>query len=121
VFDLKTCHHSDVMAEVLNAAALLIGSPTHNQGVLPFVAGMVRYMEGLRPKGKIGAAFGSYGWGQGESIKYLMEAMERMNMDVVDSLKVKFAPALEDLENCAALGKTVAAAIREKQNPSNDQ
>lgn len=116
VFDLKACHHSDIMAEVLDAGAVLMGSPTHNQGVLPFVAGMVRYMEGLRPKGKIGAAFGSYGWGQGESVEYLIEAMERMKMDVVDSLKVKFLPTEEDLDRCAALGKMVAAAIRKRQN-----
>jgi flavorubredoxin len=116
VFDLKSCHHSDVMAQVLDAAAVVMGSPTHNQGVLPFVAGLVRYMEGLRPKGKIAAAFGSHGWGQGESVDYLIQAMEGMGMNVVDSVKVKFVPTGEDLERCIAMGKKVASAIQVRRN-----
>jgi flavorubredoxin len=104
------------MAQVLDAAAVVIGSPTHNQGVLPFVAGLVRYMEGLRPKGKIAAAFGSHGWGRGESVDYLIHAMEGMGMNVVDSVKVKFVPTGEDLERCIALGKTVASAIQVGRN-----
>jgi flavorubredoxin len=115
VFHMKSCHHSDVMAEVLDAQAVLMGSPTHNRGVLPYVAAMLRYMEGLRPQGKIAAAFGSYGW-QRDSIKNLTETLERMNMEVVGSIRVQNVPTAEDLNECVALGKRVAETIKEKQD-----
>ena len=111
VFHMKACHHSDVMADVLDAKAVVMGSPTFNRGVLPLMADMVRYMEGLKPQGKIGAAFGSYGWGGCESVSQLTQALQAMKMEVVDSFKVKNVPTDEDLARCRQLGKTVAKAI----------
>lgn len=110
VFDMKACHHSDVMAEVLDAGAVLFGSPTHNRGVLPLIAGMLRYMEGLRPRGKIGAAFGSYGWG-GEAVEHLTRALEGMDIEVIDSFKVRNIPTHDDLAGCVELGERVGRTI----------
>lgn len=114
IFHMKACHHSDVMAEVLDAKAVIMGSPTFNRGVLPLMADMVRHMEGLKPQGKVGAAFGSYGWGACESVSRLTEALASMKMDVVDSLKVKNIPTDDDLERCKQLGRTLAGAIRNR-------
>lgn len=110
VFHMKACHHSDVMAEVLDAAAVILGSSTHNNGMLPLMADMVRYMEGLRPKGRIGAVFGSYGW-SGEAPKHLAEAMERMRMKVCDVVRVKNVPTESDRAACRDLGRRLAAEI----------
>ena len=71
-------------------------------------------MEGLKPQGKIGAAFGSYGWGGCESVTELTQALQAMKVDVVDSLKVKNVPTDKDLERCVQLGKTVAKAIADQ-------
>jgi len=38
LMSMKSLHHSDVMGEVWDAGAVLVGSPTHNNGVLPLVA-----------------------------------------------------------------------------------
>jgi flavorubredoxin len=115
IFDMKSCHHSDVMADVLDAQAVIVGSPTHNQGVLPYIAAMLRYMEGLKPQGKIGAAFGSYGW-QKDSVNSLAETLERMKIQVLDSFSVRNVPTDKDLDECTELGKKVAGAIWERQN-----
>jgi flavorubredoxin len=50
------------MTEVLDAKAIIVGSSTLNKGLFPTLADFLTYMKGLKPKGKIGAAFGSYGW-----------------------------------------------------------
>ena len=63
----KMNHISNVMTDVLRSKAILIGSPTLNQGLLPTVGAFITYLEGLRPKNRIGLAFGSYGWG-GQSV-----------------------------------------------------
>ena len=62
LLDLKATHRSDVMTEVLEAGALIFGSPTLNNGMMPLVADMLHYLRGLKPQNKIAAAFGSYGW-----------------------------------------------------------
>lgn len=66
--DLKVMHISDIMAEVLEAKYICVGSPTLNNNIMPTVAGFLTYLKGLAPKGDRKAmAFGSYGW-SGQSI-----------------------------------------------------
>ncbi len=111
VMNLGVCHRSDVATELLDAGAVIVGSPTLNNGVLPRVADVLCYLKGLRPVGKVGAAFASYGWG-GESLKLVNSALEEMKIELVDpGLKVMYVPDEEDLKRCVELGKTVAAAM----------
>ncbi len=111
---LKANHHSAVMTEVLDAAAVIVGSPTHNNGVLPFVAEVLQYMTGLRPQNKIGASFGSFGW-SGESVKVIAEHLQKMNMELpAEPVKCQNKPTHADLARCVELGKTLAQAIQAK-------
>ncbi len=116
LLNLRYCHRSDVMREVLNTSAIVLGCPTLNNGLLPRMAGFLMYMRGLRPLNKVGAAFGSFGW-SGEAVKLLNTAMTDMKFDVVDDgLKVKYVPEDTDLEQCIELGRKVAQAIKAKQS-----
>ena len=111
VLPLKSSHHSDVMGEVLDARAIIVGSSTHNNGVLPLVADLLRYMQGLRPGGRIGAAFGSYGW-SGEAVKDIAKALEDMRIDVIGSVKVKNVPTVDQINQCVELGRQIGLAIK---------
>ncbi|SKA83559.1 Flavorubredoxin [Paucidesulfovibrio gracilis DSM 16080] len=115
LMDVKHNHHSEVMTEVFEAAAVLVGSPTHNNGILPGMANMLTYMKGLRPQNKIGAAFGSFGW-SGECVKQLTQWLKDMNFEIVDpaSVKVKHIPTHETYSDCFELGRTVGRAIKAK-------
>ena len=113
VMCMKNNHHSDVMAEVFDAAAVIVGSPTHNNGILPLMADMLTYMKGLRPQNKIGSAIGSYGW-SGECVKILTKWLEDMNMEVFDPIKTQFVPDHDVLGKCYEHGKQLAAAIKAK-------
>jgi flavorubredoxin len=113
MMNLKHTHRSDVMTELLDAKALIVGSPTFNNGMLPTVADILMYVRGLRPKNKIGAAFGSYGW-SGESIKLITRALEEMKVEVVDpGVKAKYVPGHDALRPCVELGKKIGAMIKE--------
>jgi flavorubredoxin len=108
---LRSWHRSDVLTEVLDAGAIIIGSPTLNNGIFPTVSDFLTYMKGLKPKNKVGAAFGSYGW-SGEAVKLINEHLEAMKFDVVDpGLKVQFVPDNECIEACQELGKKIARAL----------
>ncbi len=114
LLNLRYNHRSDVMREVLNASALILGSPTLNNGLLPRMAGFLMYMRGLRPTNKIGAAFGSYGW-SGESIRLLNEAMLDMKLDLIDEgFRVKYVPQASDLSHCMALGHKIGQTLKER-------
>ncbi|MEN8199488.1 MAG: flavodoxin domain-containing protein [Thermodesulfobacteriota bacterium] len=114
LINLRHNHRSDVMRDVLNASAIILGCPTLNNGLLPRMAGFLMYMRGLRPANKIGAAFGSFGW-SGESVKLLNTAMEEMKFDIVhDGFKVKYVPEEEDLSLCVELGRKVGQALKAK-------
>jgi flavorubredoxin len=114
LLDLKSNHRSDIMTEVLEAAALIFGSPTLNNGMLPRMADMLHYMRGLRPQNKIGAAFGSYGW-SGEAVPLINQAMEEMKIKIVDpGIKIKHFPTQKDLETCEELGRKIGEALNEK-------
>ena len=113
MMNLAVNHRSDIMTEVLDCRALVFGSPTLNNGILPRMADFLTYLKGLRPKGKIGAAFGSFGW-SGEAVKHLNAAMEAMEISLVDEgLRVKNVPKDEDFAKCKELGQKIGQAVIE--------
>jgi len=114
LFDLSSTHRSDIITEVLDAGALIIGSSTLNNGMLPHMADLLHYMKGLRPAKKIGAAFGSYGW-SGEAVKLITTAMEEMKFEILDpGIKVQYVPQDDDLKKCADLGRKIARTLKKQ-------
>ncbi len=113
MFNMHATHRSDVMTEVLNARAIILGSPTLNNGILPKMADIITYMKGLKPKGRIGGAFGSYGW-SGEAVKILTTALEDMKIEVIEpGVRIKNVPTHETLAECTELGRAVGRKIKE--------
>jgi flavorubredoxin len=113
MMNLAANHRSDVMTEVLDAKAVILGSATLNNGMLPRMADMISYMKGLKPLNKIGAAFGSYGW-SGEAPRLMATALKEMKFKVVgEGLGIQYAPTHELLTKCVELGREVARAMKE--------
>ncbi len=90
-------HISDVMAEVINAKYIMVGSSTVNNQMLPTVASFLTYLKGLKPKKRIGLAFGSYGW-SGESIAHIEEFLKGTNMEMLPSVSLTYVPKKEELK-----------------------
>lgn len=114
IMDLKNNHHSAVMTELARCGLVIVGSPTHNNGILPGVAGLLTYMKGLRPKNRIGGAFGSYGW-SGESVKIISDWLQSMDMELpAEPCKSKYVPMHETLRECFEMGKLLAGELKAK-------
>ena len=113
VMNTRKCHRSDIMTEMLDAKALVVGSPTLNNGIFPVVADVLTYIKGLRPKNRMAVAFGSFGW-SGEAVKILNKEFEAMDLEIVDpGLAVKYVPDPEDLVRCFDLGVTIGQKVTE--------
>ena len=111
VMPLEAYNRSDVVAEILDAGAIVVGSPTINNEMYPRTADVLTYIKGLRPQNKIGAAFGSFGW-SGESVAKINEYLTAMKVELVHpGLKIKYIPGKEDLEQCFEMGKTIGEKL----------
>ncbi len=112
LYNLTDSDKSDIIKDVLDAKALLIGSPTLNNGMFPNVAAFLCYLKGLKPRGKIGVAFGSHGWAGG-AVKAIRQEMEQSGIEMLESdLAIKFAPDDEEKKKCIDLGKEIAGRIK---------
>ena len=108
---LRASHRSDIATEILDAGALIVGSPTINNNIFPTIADILVYLKGLKPVGLVGAAFGSYGW-SGESIKQLGQLLEEMKVEIAaEPVRVKYVPDGEALAACRELGKAIAKRL----------
>jgi len=117
LLSLDETHRSEVVYEVLDAGALIVGSPTLNNNTLPQMADVMTYLKGLKPANLIGAAFGSYGW-SGESVRDLEGLLKEMKVEIAaEAISVKNVPNSGVLEKCSELGKTIAAELKRKIAP----
>jgi anaerobic nitric oxide reductase flavorubredoxin len=112
VFNLTDTHRSDVITEILEARAVLVGSPTLNNHVYPTVAGFLAYMRGLKPANKIGAAFGSYGWAGGAK-RFVEEQMKLAGVELVENdLDFSYRPSGEEWRRCYEFGAMIGERIK---------
>lgn len=111
VYNLTDTHRSDVITEILEARAVLVGSPTLNNHVYPTVAEFLAYMRGLKPAKKVGAAFGSYGWAGGAK-RFVEEQMKLAGVELVENdLDFSYKPTDEEWRKAFQFGVEMADRI----------
>ena len=89
---------NDILVEVFKSKAILVGSPTINNGFSYAIAGILEMIKGLKFKNKKAASFGSYGW-SGEAAKLIREFLEESKFAIVnDGIRVNWAPDQETIE-----------------------
>ena len=111
IYRIPFSDSGDILADLLEAKGILIGSSTINNDILPTVAPLLEDLKGLKPRGKIAAAFGSYGWGGG-AVKSIEEMSRRAGMEVVfPGLTVNWVPNKEELQKCFNFGREFASGV----------
>jgi flavorubredoxin len=114
LYSARTESLTRLATEVLDTAAVAFGSPTLNTTLMPQMAAALTYLKGLKPAGKIGFAFGSYGWSKGGA-GAVEDYLKSMKVDVVrEALQVQFAPTPEHLAECREAGRDLAVKAIEK-------
>jgi flavorubredoxin len=112
LFHMAVADRNDVITEIFQSKAIVIGSPTLNNGLLPTISPILEDCRGLRFQNKIGAAFGSYGW-SGESVRLIEKHMQNCGVPLAaEGVSAKWQPDTDALNRCRGLGRTVAQAIR---------
>jgi flavorubredoxin len=115
LFDISQSDRTEVVKELLDAKAFLLGSSTHDNDMLPAMAGFLEFLKGLRPKNRLAAAFGSYGWSGGAVANIEKEIKDTGIEMAAPSVSARFMPDAKDMENCYNLGKEIAAKISRRR------
>lgn len=99
--------------EIQEAGAIAVGSSTFFYRMLPPMEKFINEtLAATNPKGKIGAAFGSYGW-SGEAPIIIAEKMREMGMIVLDPvLRIMHIPTEKDILECKRLGFDIAEKLK---------
>jgi len=111
VMKLGECHRSDVITQLLDSSAIVVGSPTLNNEILPRMADMLTYMKGLKVPGRAGFALNSYGWNPGVLQKLNTELMASGITAIDEGIGVKYVPENKELERCFELGIKLSEKI----------
>lgn len=90
--NLKFNHISDIMKDIIDAKYICIGSPTLNNTTLPSIAAFLCYLKGLKPKNRVGLAFGSYGWG-GQAVDEIEQIYKNLSFETLSSIKIQYVPS----------------------------
>lgn len=112
VFDVTSSDHTEIIREMLDAKGFILGSSTHDNDMLPNIAGFLEFLKGLRPKNRIAAVFGSYGWAGGavKNIEYILR--EAGTELIGSSLSVKYVPDENEIKRCYEFGRDFAEKLK---------
>ncbi len=108
MLDIEVIELGDLESEMVKADALLVGSPTINQNTLLPVYKLFSVISPLRDRGKLAAAFGSYGW-SGEATSIIAGNLKSLKLNVLDEqASFKFMPDEQKSNELIAFGKRFA-------------
>lgn len=111
LFNAATDDKNDILTEVFRSKAILLGSPTVNNGYLYSIGGLGEMLRGLKFKNKKAAAFGSYGW-SGEAVKQLSELLSHAGFDLVnEGIRTPWVPDSQAEKACVDYGRAFAQAL----------
>ncbi|MCG7873847.1 MAG: FprA family A-type flavoprotein [Candidatus Thiodiazotropha lotti] len=108
LYDLEGGETGPFVDLIEEADALLFGSPTINGDAVKPVWDLLSSLAVVNLKGKLGGAFGSYGW-SGEAVAMIEDRMRGLKMRIPQQgLRIKLIPTEEELDECRAFGKAIA-------------
>jgi flavorubredoxin len=111
LFDIATSDRTEVIKEMLDARGFIIGSSTHDNDMLPAMAGFLEFLKGLKPKNRKACAFGSYGWSGGAVASIESQLKEAGTEISQGSISVKYMPDDDELKKCYEFGRSFASAL----------
>jgi flavorubredoxin len=98
---------------LVDAATIVIGTPTVLAGPHPVAAYAAILANALRPKAKFLSIIGSYGWG-GKTVEALAGMIPNLKVEVLDPVLCKGVPTSEDLHRLDTLAEAISSKHKEQ-------
>lgn len=91
---------------------LILGAPTYHADLFDGMKNFLLRIRDVNLKGKVGSAFGSYGW-SGEAVEKMISTLKYFGMRLVEpGLLIKNQPDENGLEECRRFGEKIAKKIK---------
>jgi flavorubredoxin len=111
LYDLEGGETDPFVDLIEEADALLFGSPTINGDAVKPVWDLLSSLAVVSLKGKLGGAFGSYGW-SGEAVNMIEDRMRGLKMHIpFEGLRIKLIPTEDELTECQDFGRKFAEVL----------
>jgi len=112
IFNIASSDRTEVLTEMLDAKGFLFASSTHDNDMLPSLAAFMELFKGLKPKKRVAAVFGSYGWAGG-AVKEIEGVIKEAGVEIVQpGLGVKYVPDENEIKRCYEYGREFAGKIK---------
>ena len=108
LYDLEGGEVTPFVDLIEECDGLAFGSPTINGDAVKPVWDLLASLTAVNVRGKLGAAFGSYGW-SGEAVPMIEDRMRRLKLRVpVPGVKARLTPTEAEFAACRDLGRQAA-------------
>ena len=114
ILDIEDLSLETLESKIITADGILIGSPTINQNTLLPVYKLLSQINPIRDKGKLGGAYGSYGW-SGESPRIILENLRLLKLKIFEETgQFKFSPSGDKAAFLKDFGRRYAVKFKEE-------
>ncbi|MCK9440261.1 MAG: FprA family A-type flavoprotein [Methanothrix sp.] len=111
-FDLTNYDVGELAESLVDAATVVIGTPTILAGAHPLALYAAILANALRPKTRYASIIGSFGWG-GKMLEQITAALPNLKLQFFDPVVAKGRPKEADLQGLDRLAEEIAATHRE--------
>ncbi len=105
-FELSTTDIGKLAMALVDAATIVIGTPTVHLGPHPSVFSATHLANALRPKLKYAAIIGSYGWGT-KAVEQISDLIPNLKVEVLGTVLCKGFPRAEAFAALESLADTI--------------
>jgi flavorubredoxin len=113
-FDLAVTDIGKLAMSLVDAATIVIGTPTVLTGPHPNVAYAALLANALKPKAKFASIIGSYGWG-GRAVEQIAAMLPNLKVEILEPVLCKGFPKEADFQALDKLAQTIAQKHKENK------
>ena len=111
-FNLGVTDIGKLAMALVDAATIVVGTPTFLAGPHPYAAYGAFLTNALRPKAKFLSIIGSYGWG-GKTVETLAGMIPNLKVEIIDPVLCKGVPSADVFKALDDLAATIAEKHKE--------
>jgi len=112
-FNLEVTDIGKLAESLVDAATIVIGTPTVLAGPHPYAANAAFLANALRPKTAFLSIIGSYGWG-GKTVETLAGMIPNLKVELIEPVLCKGMPTEDDFKALDTLADTIADKHKEQ-------
>jgi flavorubredoxin len=108
LYPLTVTDIGELAMGLVNAATVVIGSPTVLTGPHPIVANALYLANRVKPKVRFATVIGSYGW-KGTMVDQIVSLIPNLKVELLSPVVIKGKPTSSDFQNLDKLAKEIAS------------